>query len=294
MAAGEVRPMERGREGMPGGGGYRRGGQVRGRMNQSRGSYTYNKKSLFVLVTVLALVAILAIWGIGKLIYSVIPVGELYVTGLTRYDEDEIICTAGLPDIGKRRQVDREAICEKLLASYPYLKAVHVKYRFPTGTVIEVEEETPCYYAEVAGEYYAMNSELKVLERAKSESRFHEAGLLKVVMPDGVKVLLGQTPEYGDDYLTGLLNEVLQSALAERVDRIEIEDRYHVSLLCDGIYTLYLGDIHNIAAKLEVGALMLGDGALQAGVTATLDISNPQKTSIRYNQAETTDVAGTP
>ena len=160
--------------------------------------------------------------------------------------------------------------------------------------MIEVEEETPCYYAEVAGEYYAMNSELKVLERAKSESRFHEAGLLKVVMPDGVKVLLGQTPEYGDDYLTGLLNEVLQSALARRVDRIEIEDRYHVSLLCDGIYTLYLGDIHNIAAKLEVGALMLGDGALQAGVTATLDISNPQKTSIRYNHAETTDVAGTP
>lgn len=231
---------------------------------------------------VILLAAMLA-WSVISWLFSSIPLRHVRVEGLTRYGEEEVLVTSGLASTEKLLDVEADAVREALFAFYPYIRSVRVRYVFPLSYRLVIEEETPVYYTCIAGDYFALSAELKVLERTTSSHRYDEEGLQQITLGGISSAMLGGTLDYGGDYLGEVLEDIGSSELAERVTNVYVGDRYHLSVICDGMYTLYLGDITSIESKLQIAALMLQDTEIPEGYHATLDLSNPKKTSIRYD-----------
>ena len=201
------------------------------------------------------LLGALLLWGLLSLAVSSIPLKKVEVDGLTRYGEEEILVASGLATAKKFSEVERESAVETLLARYPYIRSVRIRYAFPLGYRVCVEEEVPVYYTCIADDYFAISSELKVLERTSSPRRFKEQGLQQITLGGIKSVMLGQTLRYDGEYLDRVLKDIGNSVLAERVTDVHIGDRYHLSVECDERYTLFLGDIDSIEAKLHLFVL---------------------------------------
>ncbi|MBQ7320528.1 MAG: FtsQ-type POTRA domain-containing protein [Clostridia bacterium] len=249
------------------------------RQNAAKEHREGSRKLLKIL---LVLLSAALVWGMLSWLLSLVPLRKVRVEGLTRYGEEEVLIAAGLATADKLLSVDAETVRQNLTAFYPYIETVKVRYAFPLGYRLVINEDTPAYYTRIADDYFALSAELKVLERATSPRRFLEEGLQQITLSGIQTAMLGQTLDYGGDYLDRILRDVHASVLADRITDVHVGDRYHLSVVCDGLYTLYLGDTNAIDAKLRLAALMLEEADIPAGYGAVLDVSDLKKTSIRF------------
>ena len=102
----------------------------------------------------------------------------------------------------------REAADEIAEAIGPYISSVRIRYAFPLGYRVYVEEEAPVYYTRIADDYFAISRELKVLERATSPRRFKAQGLQQITLGGVKSVMLGQTLRYDGEYLDRVLQDI--------------------------------------------------------------------------------------
>ena len=258
---------------------YRKGYGMK--RSEDEGRAAHSPLSYRVLKALLLLLGGLLIWGMVSLGVSSVPLTKVEVEGLTRYGEEEILVTSGLGTTQKMSEVDRESVKQALTSRYPYIRSVRVRYAFPLGYRVIIEEEIPTYYTCIAGDYFALSADLKVLEQATSDRRFMASGLRRITLGEVKSVMLGQTLRYDGDYLERVLADIENSVLADRVTDVHIGDRYHLSVVCDGVYTLFLGDVNSIEAKLQLASLMMRQNDVPAGYRAILDVSDLKKTSIR-------------
>ena len=244
---------------------------------------THREGSYKLLKAMLLLIGGLLIWGMISWVFSSIPLKKIRVEGLTRYAEEEILITSGLSSADKLFGVDKDLVEQSLTEFYPYIRSVRLSYAFPMGYKMEITEEVPVYYTRIADDYFSLSSDLKVLEKATGSRRFEESGLRQITLGGIRSAMLGEALNYGGDYLERVLKDIDNSVLADRVTDVILQDRYHLSVICDGVYTLYLGDIESIDAKLRLASVMMQDAELPAGYRATLDVSDLKKTSIRFD-----------
>ena len=255
-------------------------------VNHGENGNMHQDLSYRILKVMLLLMCGLALWGLFSWLFSSIPLRNLQVEGLTRYGEEEVLITSGLSSADRLLGVDRDAVEQSLTAFYPYIRTARLVYAFPMGYRLVIEEEEAAYYTRVADDYFALSAELKVLEKAQSSRRFAEQGLQRITLSGIQSAMLGETLHYDGDYLTHLLQEISDSVLADRVTDVVIGDRYHLSVICDDVYTLYLGDVHSIDAKMRLALLMMQDAELPQGYRAKMDVSNLKKTSIRLEDMQ--------
>lgn len=268
---------------------YRKEYGIKNSENRERTAHT--PLSYRVLKGLLLLLGGLLIWGLISFGVSSVPLKKVEVEGLTRYGEEEILVTSGLGTTKKMSELDRDSVKQALTSRYPYIRSVQVRYAFPLGYRVMIEEETPTYYTCIAGDYFALSADLKVLEQASSDRRFLAVGLRRITLGEVKSVMLGQTLRYDGDYLERVLKDIENSVLADRVTDVHIGDRYHLSVVCDGMYTLFLGDVSAIEAKLQLASLMMGQNDVPAGYRAILDVSDLKKTSIRMVGVQDTSFA---
>ena len=242
----------------------------------------HNRLSYKLLKILLFLLGALLVWGWVSFGASSIPLKKVEIEGLTRYGEEEVLVASGLATVDKLLDVDVETAKQSLTAFYPYIRSVRLRYAFPLGYRMVIEEEMPVYYTRIANDYFALSAELKVLERATSARRFLAEGLQQITLGGVKSAMLGQTLLYDGDYLDRVLQDIDNSVLSDRVTDVHIGDRYHLSVVCDEVYTLFLGNIDSIEAKLQLAALMMQESDLPAGYRALLDVSDLKKTSIRF------------
>lgn len=262
-------------------------------MNNGENPKVHQELSYRILKIILLLMCGLALWGLLSWLFSSIPLRNLQVEGLTRYGEEEVLVTSGLSSVDKLLGVDREAVEQSLTAFYPYIRTARLVYAFPMGYRLVIEEEEAAYYTQIADDYFALSAELKVLEKAQSSRRFAESKLRRITLSGIQSAMLGETLSYDGDYLTHLLSEISDSVLADRVTDVIIGDRYHLSVICDDVYTLYLGDIHSIEAKMRLALLMMQDADLPQGYRAEMDVSDLKKTSIRFEGMQDASLSAT-
>ncbi len=245
------------------------------------GPSAHHPMTIRVLRVFVLLLGALLLWGLLSFAVSSIPLKRVEVEGLTRYGQEEILVASGLATAKKLSEVERETAADALVARYPYIRSVRIRYAFPLGYRVCVEEETPVYYTRIADDYFAISGDLKVLERATSPRRFKEQGLQQITLGGIKSVMLGQTLRYDGEYLDRVLRDIGNSVLADCVTDVHIGDRYHLSVVCDEKYTLFLGNIESIEAKLQLASLMMQQSDVPTGYRAVLDVSDLKKTSIR-------------
>lgn len=238
--------------------------------------------SVKLLKLLLGVICACLLWGVLSWLISAVPLRRVQVEGLTRYSQEEVLVSAGLSTCRHLSEVDRAEIRQSLTSFYPYIASVRVRYVFPFGIRLDIVEESPQYYTCIAEDYFALSADLKILERATSDRRFREAGLRKITLTGIRSAMVGQVLTYDGDYLTQVLQEIDESELGARVTDVQLGDRYHLSVICDGGTTLFLGDITAIDTKLQIALHMLDDAVVPEGYCAMLDVSDIKKTSIRY------------
>ena len=251
-------------------------------MTENKRKIAHNPLSYSFLKILILLLGVLLLWGLLSFGAALIPLTKVEVEGLTQYAEEEILVASGLGTSEKLLDIDRESAVQALTTRYPYIASARIRYAFPLGYRVIIEEEVPVYYTCIADDYFALSADLKVLERAFSPRRYLEQGLQQISLGGVKSVMLGQTLCYDGDYLDRVLEDIGNSVLADRVTDVHIGDRYHLSVVCDEIYTLFLGDIHSIDAKIRLASLMMRESNVPDGYRAVLDVSDLKKTSIRF------------
>ena len=90
------------------------------------------------------------------------------VAGNSIYDSDKLIAISGIKTGQNLYSVSSSKVTANIKGACTYVSSVKVRRRLPSTLVIEVQEDTAAYYIKLAGEYYTLSPDLRVLGRSDS------------------------------------------------------------------------------------------------------------------------------
>lgn len=239
------------------------------------------RKAKWLLTAMLLMFSFVLIYVISRFIGSFFVVSEISISGDSPYTAQEIIAASGMSIGDSLYRADRHAAEDAISERLPYLSSVKVKIKLPSSVFITVESQSAVIYAEIAGEYYALSADMRVLERADSAETFDSRGLLRVTLPPVGSALVGSCltlPGGGDPAYIGELATVLEaSELAGRIDTLFLDERFNIILSVDGRYRIRFGSDQNAADKALAAARVIEarGGTASDGGMAEIDVSDP-------------------
>jgi hypothetical protein len=155
--------------------------------------------------------------------------------------------------------VNIQKIKSNVLNASPYIKAVDVKRKFPSGITIEVEEYKADYCVCIMNKYYLVSDALLVLQEIPEEEiNLHPAALLR--LPEintsekkfGVgKKLVFMEKEDGE-FVTEALKTVSQSFLSDCLTSLALDEEANITAIVNDRYTLRLGNKKELDKKIAM------------------------------------------
>ena len=243
----------------------------------------HRKASRRILTALAALLLLLLIWGISTLAVSLIRVRSVELTGSHPYSDREILSRAGIEAGIRVNKIDRSGVERDLLREFTYLSGVKVKTGLFGRVRIFVEADTAAYYTEIAGEYFALSQDFRLLEINEAPV-FESAGLIFVSLPKIKTAILGEHVAYYDatsGFVPELMEELENSELFSGISRVDASDRYDISLKYDR-FQIKIGAYRDIGLKLKIASQMTKDEVLRGDVDAILDVSDTANATIRF------------
>ena len=214
-------------------------------------------KYFFIAFTVM--LTAMAITAVMFVVMSFMKVGEIEIVGDNPYDRFDIIQATQLRGSDNWSRVDTKALEQKLLNEKKYLKSVEVKKKFPNKIVIKVEPKFARWYMDFEGVYYALDSDMYVIEEIEDV-----AGVTKLILPNVRTALSDEVPEFGQSETETKETLKIIHAVGEnpiissRLTVVDVSDRTNIRLVVDGKYDIVLGNSNDIAGKLTCAVEMLG------------------------------------
>jgi cell division protein FtsQ len=183
-----------------------------------------------------------AIWL--AFVSSVLTVKQVDVQGESQLSQQRILSAARVPDGAHLAQLDLEAIRARVSALAP-VKRVDVSREWPDGVLIKVTERKAVAVVAIGGRYQAMDAD-GVL--------FRDFPRPPVGMPQVVA-----TPGAGSQALAQAARVIsaLPSALAARVDHVEVRGVDQISLALRGGASVIWGSDDQSSVKAAVLAKLL-------------------------------------
>ncbi len=138
-------------------------------------------------------------------------------------------------------------------------------------------------YMEYAGKWFSMDRDLQVLSVSDDETAYE--GLMKIRLPDIAGVTVGFPVAFLDvetdrAYITTMLELLDELTLTNRVDLLDVSEKFNVSYVMDGSTRIVLGKVSDLAVKLELAEqiLLARDGVSEFAV---VDVSDYKKSTYR-------------
>ncbi|MBE6596367.1 MAG: FtsQ-type POTRA domain-containing protein [Ruminococcaceae bacterium] len=240
----------------------------------------------FVGALFILLMATLLTVGIVLFVRGILTVSEYDVTGDSPYDREEIISASGIRPGDKLYDIDAELAAENIMRECPYINKVEIDSRFPNTVKIDVSSLTASWYVEIAGDFYALDADLRVLEEVSDNSKFVSGSIPKLTLPNIKSAIVGETLIFGDDeaeirFANEFMSMVKQTSFKSRLTLVDIENRFEIYINVDGKVNVYMGSTADAEAKLDAVEKALGDERLSRCVSAEIDASNPSAVYIR-------------
>ena len=197
------------------------------------------------------------------------------VTGASMYAPDALIARSGIEIGGSMFTVNASAADAAITMKYPYVKEVRVKRHLPSTIELVMTEDTPYYYLSLGGEYFVLSGELRVLERSQTDVGLQKSGLKKIVIPDVTVAVVGRTLSFAEERASEnsktVLNSIRLSPIYERVNSINVRDRYNIYVIYDNKFKVVFGKYTDMELKL-----LLVDGIIRemGDFNGLIDVSN--------------------
>lgn len=240
----------------------------------------HRKSSKYILATIMTALFILIVWGICLIFNSFITVKEIEVKGESIYTPEQIIAASGIAVGDKRNKIDVGAVEESIMESMSFLAHVKVKIKAKGIALISITPEEIAYCSDIAGVYYVMSDEFRILG-VSGEMAYRPESII-VKLPKVKKALVGDKVEFYDDieYVTFFVEEIDKSFLSGNVTAIDVSDRYDLSVTYNN-FVIDFGDSKNIPKKINK-AQMLVNSDVTAGMSmARIDVSDISNSSIK-------------
>ena len=228
----------------------------------------------------------LTILAAVRFVRGLMRVSAFEVTGDSPYEREEIINASGIKSGDKLYGIDAETVEKNIKARCPYVQSVTVKSRFPNKVKIDVTSQTASWYIEIAGDYYALDAELKVLEETSDNKKFISGGIPNLTLPNVKSAVVGTELVFGDDetevrFADEFMSMVKLTTFKSRLTLVDIDNRFEIYIQVDGNVNVYMGNTENSAAKLKSVETALNDPRLENCISAEIDASDPSAISVR-------------
>lgn len=260
-------------------------------MKRALGSKKSNEKVIEIDVRKL-IYALLLLVMCGLLIFSIVrftkgfmKISVFEITGDSPYESEEIINASGLKRGDKLYDINEEEIIHSIKLNCPYVNNVSVKSKFPNKIKINVDCFSAAYYVEIFGDYYALDSNMRVLEETADNTKFLNAKIPKLCIPNIKSALVGSELTYGESeaeikFVEEFLGVLRSSTFTSRLTLVDIDNRFEIYVQVDGNINVYMGNTEKSKEKLKAVEAALEDPRLKNCISAEIDVSNPNSFSI--------------
>ena len=232
-----------------------------------------DKAKLLMMCLGIALVLIL-IYPMAKLAASHLVIEEVRVEGSSLYTSEDLMNAVGL-NLGDGMPLLTVSMFEKaLLSNLPYIHSCKISFELPNILIFDLTDEVAVVYTEIYGEYYALSSSLRVLERTHSKEKFGD--LLYIEIPRVIHAVVGDSLifEGSEDggYITEFISLLSESNLAGRVGRVYFDQKFDIVASVDGKYRVLLGSPADMDLKLATVSKMIEENAEECTSNGLIDV----------------------
>ncbi len=251
---------------------------------ETRRPGVHRKESKRILAIITASLLMLIIWGICALAGSLMKVRKITVSGSSPYTAEEIVTASGISSGDKVSRIDKDAAEKAILQNLSYISEVRVRAGLFGRIRISLRSDTATYYTMIAGEYFSMSDEFRLLGKESNPSSYESGGLIFISLPKIKTAILGDRLAYYDtdsEFVSQLLADLRNAEMFEEVRAVSAETRYDVEITY-GRFTIVIGVYKDMASKLSLASQMAKDDVLTAAESAILDVSDPANATIRF------------
>lgn len=233
--------------------------------------------TVFVVVGVIILLVIFAIIAL-RMFFSV---ETIIIDGVGHYNYERLLEVAGVSKGESIFTFSETKISERLVSTLPYVRSVNVELEFPSTVRMTIEEEVPTYAFEMDGEFFLINSEMKVLDRYQSQKALTDENpdVMLVKIPTVGRAVSGDIlafrsefdSKHTDDTLAALIRWERYGKLTE----IDLSNRFDLTLVYEDRFVLKFGTYVDFADKLALAEKMID--YYSETTTGTLVLSDVDK-----------------
>lgn len=235
-----------------------------------------NKLIAFSAIAVMSILLFLSVFFYLR---QFMRVSRFEVSGDSPYEKSELIVASGINVGDKLYGADYKDIEKKMMSECPYLEKINVTGCFPNKVKFSVESVIPAWYIEISGDYYALDSSLKVLEETKNGDKFVNGGICRLTLPNVKSAMLGQTLVYGSSEeeiaaTKDIMYTLKSTGLRSRITYADIDNRFDIHLEIDGAYSVSIGTYSSLEVKLKSLENVLASDRMKDAVGGEIDISD--------------------
>lgn len=235
-----------------------------------------------------------------------IKVKEINVEGdLAAFNETKVIEAS---EMGIGKSIFKKTsfgIKKTIKENLPMTKSVSVKKNVFTGKLtINIEFSEFDFFIKYGSNYYAVDKELRVLDKRTSKSEYYALGASYIEIPRiseprmGEKLVFAATiPEEGNeenvvdkkefDYVYEFLDTAYNSKSYGELNVLLMKDKFDVNAVYFEKYRVYFGSRSDVDIKFKMLDGVLADGSIDYAERAVIDITDAKKTSVRAMEAPT-------
>lgn len=191
-----------------------------------------------------------------------LKIETIKVSGNERYTKKEIVQVSGIKEGQNLYAINKKAAKALIMEEFPYITEVVIRRTLPSTLTFKVTEETPAYFTEMAGEYYILSANLRVLERTEERPvATEEQRLVMLLLSDVKSIIVGQNVEFTKDlafdYISEFIKELTEHEVTDKLTEIDISSKYNIYVTYEDRFRVYLGDNTETDMKLTFAELMI-------------------------------------
>ena len=235
----------------------------------------------------------LLIFSIIRFIKGFMKISVFEITGDSPYESEEIINASGLKKGDKLYSIDEDKVVHDIKLKCPYVKNVRIESKFPNRIKINVDSFSAAYYVEIFGDYYALDINMRVLEETSDNTKFVNANIPRLCIPNIKTAIVGSELIYGENeaeikFVDEILSVLRSTTFTSRLTLVDINNRFDIKVQVDGNINVDMGNSEKSKEKLKAVETALADPRLENCISAKIDVSNPNSFSVKpvidYNE----------
>ena len=228
--------------------------------------------------------------------FFAIRIDSIEVTGdVTMFNEGDIIRASGIREGDGLFWSASWSIRNSVEQNVPMTHNVKVTKSLFGKVTIYIELKPALYYCEYQDSYYAIDEQLRVLDKSSSYKKNTSYGAVKVILPEirepvvGESIVFYYTVEETDTegetiyevesankyaYVSKFLTTLNESGYRNEANGVIVSEKFDVTLIYQDKYKVRFGDVTSLDIKLRLFYEIIAEGSMQYADKVSIDVSD--------------------